>query len=137
MSPWSRPQFTTFHTKVVVTCSKARKGRCFSCFSCLNVLWFLIRWDPQFLRPVELVQWDQPARLWGNAGRIFISHATVWKLQQPALTRPPGENAVYFIFCGFSQVQLPFYLFMCKLTVTFEALITEFYSFVTNAPMAS
>lgn len=41
---------------------------------------------------MELVQWDQPARLWGNAGRIFISHATVWKLQQPALTRPPGEN---------------------------------------------
>lgn len=28
------------------------------------------------------------------------------------------------LFCGFSQVQLPFYLFMCKLTVTFEALIT-------------
>ncbi len=59
---------------------------------CWNDSFIFFRWYPQFIWPVELVQWDQSARLWGDARWIFISHATVRKLQQPALAWPFGKQ---------------------------------------------
>lgn len=53
---------------------------------------FYFRWYPQFFWPLELIQWDQSAQLWRNARSIFISHAPVRNLQQPALTRPLGKQ---------------------------------------------